>query len=119
MLKTKSIQSKSTKTDGIRICIMRRIKPEYKFDIWIQPLSPSTELLKSYHDKKIDWEQFEIKFTKQVLDKQEKYLKILLDIATTNTTTILCWEKTPGKCHRRLVAQRLKKINPKLEAKIS
>ncbi len=109
---TKSIQEKAKKADGIRICIMRRIKPEFEFDIWMPVLAPSTKLLKEYHDKKINWNQFEEKFKKEVLTKQTKYLKILMDVAEKETITLLCWEETPEKCHRRLVAEKLKKMNP-------
>ena len=64
MLKTKSIQKRKTKSDGVRICIMRRVKPHFKYDIWMPTLSPSTELLKNYHEQKIDWEIYEKLFAK-------------------------------------------------------
>ncbi|MCL5010444.1 MAG: DUF488 domain-containing protein [Patescibacteria group bacterium] len=117
MLLTKSIQKTPTARDGIRICIMRRIKPEFVFDIWMPALAPSGELLKSYHDKQITWKDYERFFTKQVLNRQQKYLDILLSIAEKHVVTILCWEETPEKCHRRLVAQRIQKLNPSLTIK--
>lgn len=113
-LQTKSIQSTKNKNDGIRICVMRRIKPEFKFDIWMPSLAPSTNLLKSYHDKKIDWEKFEKRFKKEVLDKQNDYLDILLDISKKHAITLLCWEFKGENCHRLLVTKRLKQMNPKL-----
>lgn len=113
-IQTKSVQAKSKKTDGIRICIMRRIMPEFVFDIWIPTLSPSTELLKKYHDKEISWKEYEVLFTKEVLDTQQKYLKIVSDIAKNNNITLLCWEEAPEMCHRRLIAQRIKKLYPDL-----
>ena len=94
---------------------MRRIKPEFIFDIWIPALAPSTELLKKYHEKKITWNEYEVLFKNGVLKTQHKYLKILLDIAKENIVTLLCWEEIPEKCHRRLVAEKLKTIQPKLK----
>ncbi len=112
IIKTKSIQDPVESQDGVRICIMRRIKPEFVFDIWMPHLSPSTELLKEYHDKKINWEQYEVRFNKEVIKAEKKYLNILLAIASITPITLLCWENTPEMCHRRLVTQALQKINP-------
>ncbi|MBU2632583.1 DUF488 family protein [Patescibacteria group bacterium] len=95
---------------------MRRIKPEFKFDIWMPNLAPSTKLLSSYHDKKITWEEFEKKFNKEVLEKQKKYLEIVLDIAQKNTVTLLCWEKLAEKCHRKLVAEKIAELNKNITA---
>lgn len=119
MIKTKSIQAKPEKGDGIRICIMRRVKPEFSFDMWLPPLSPSTELLKEYHDEVIDWDGYEKLFTKEVLDTQTTSLTILLDLSKKHTITLLCWEETPEKCHRRLVVEKLLAMDPTLEVKFS
>lgn len=115
---TKSVQAEVNKSDGVRICVMRRVKPEFLFDIWIPTLAPSTELLKSYHDKKVNWEEYERRYKIEVLDKQKKYLQILIDIVLKNDITLLCWEKTPEECHRRLLAERLERMNPNLSIKL-
>jgi len=115
MVKTKSVQKPANKDDGIRICIMRRIKPKFEFDIWMPTLAPSTKLLKEYHDKKISWSKFEEKFKENVLRKQTEYLDILINIDKKNTITLLCWEETTEKCHRRLVTAKLKKMNPRIK----
>lgn len=112
---TKSIQKKSKKADGIRICIMRRIKPEFEFDMWIPRLSPSTELLKDYHHGKLSWKEFANLFTQQVLETEEIYLSVIINIAQKNPVTLLCWELTPKTCHRRLVAERIVQMDPALK----
>lgn len=104
-LATKSIQEPVSQVDGIRICIMRRIKPEFEFDMWMQPLSPSTELLKQYHDNEVSWDEFKQILTREMLEKQTKFLDIIANIAKTHDVTLLCWEETPEKCHRKLVAE--------------
>lgn len=104
---TKSVQKEKEKDDGIRICIMRRIKPEFEFDIWMPHLAPSTELLRKYQEQEIDWEEFRKLFTADVLNTQSVYLEIVLDIAKKNTVTLVCWEETAEKCHRLLVTQKL------------
>lgn len=119
MLLTKSVQAKAEKSDGIRICIMRRIQPEFEFDIWVQPLSPSTELLKRYHDEEISWDEFETQLTKDVLKTQTTFLDIVADIAIKHEVTLLCWEETPEKCHRRLVAEWIVAHRPEVKLKLN
>lgn len=112
---TKSIQAKKSKNDGIRVCIMRRPNKEAKFDIWAPILAPSNKLLNDIQKRKIDWHQYVFRFKKEVLEKQRNFLEILSEIALKYNVTILCWEKTAKKCHRQLVAEECKKINPNLK----
>ena len=112
VLLSKSIQRKRHENDGIRICIMRRPDSKADFDIWMPTLAPSHDLLTSYHDKKINWKQFEVRFNREVLGANHAYVELLADISSNRNVTILCWEKTPEICHRRLVAEACRKINP-------
>ncbi|PIS08767.1 hypothetical protein COT75_04770 [Candidatus Beckwithbacteria bacterium CG10_big_fil_rev_8_21_14_0_10_34_10] len=115
---TKSIQFKKEKKDGIRICIMRRPGDFEDFDIWMPVLAPSHKLLNDSHSKKINWLQYKNRFKKEVILNKREYLNVLIDIALKKDVTILCWEKTPVKCHRRLVAEACQKINPQLNTLI-
>ncbi len=119
MLKTKSIQKRAFQTDGIRICTMRRIKPEFVFDIWIPLLSPSTQLLESYHANTVSWEEFENLLHKELFPKQDAILTMIADLSNKTTVTLLCWEKTPEKCHRRLLAEEILTRFPDMERKIA
>lgn len=114
VLLTKSIQKKKTIKDGIRICIMRRPDGNADYDIWMPTLAPPNVLLTEYHQNKISWEGFIGRFTKEVLNKNIKYIKLLSYLAFKYDISILCWEETPEKCHRRLVAEQCKKKYPKL-----
>ncbi len=114
-LYTKSIQAKSGKKDGIRICIMRR--PDFKtaqFDIWMPVLAPSHQLLTDIHKKRIDKPEYNRRFHKEVIVGQAKFIKLLADMALKQDVTILCWEETPEKCHRKLVAEECGRVNSKL-----
>lgn len=114
-LYTKSIQAKKIKSDGIRICVMRRPDKDADFDIWMPHLSPSNKLLDDYQQGKIDWDGYVVRFNREVIKKETKYFKILAELANKKKITILCWEKTPEKCHRRLVAEEIKKRFPALK----
>lgn len=113
-LYTKSIQAKPSKGDGIRICIMRRPDSWAVYDIWMPTLAPSGKLLDDAHAKVVDWNGYEKRFKKEVLIGGREYLKILIEMARKRKITILCWEKTPEHCHRRLVAEECKRIDPDL-----
>ncbi len=118
MLKTKSIQKRKHSSDGLRVCVMRRIRPEYQFDIWMPILSPSEQLLTLYIiDKKIDWKTFKPLF----LEEQKNNTKIfnwILQLAKKENVTFLCWEDTGKFCHRSLLANQCKKLNSKLKIKL-
>lgn len=117
-LRTKSIQKPKAKSDGVRICIMRRPDSNADYDIWMPTLAPSHALLDAYHRAEVNWDQFVARFTKEVLKRNKKYVELLADIASKRDVTMLCWEETPEKCHRRLVAEACKKFMPRLRMKL-
>jgi len=118
MIKTKSIQQTKGKNDGIRICTMRRIKPEFEFDMWLPTLSPSTELLKEHHEGKVTWEEFSKKLKEELFPTHNIYLEMIYELAKKKTVTLLCWEDSPKECHRSLIAQELQKLYPKLTVEL-
>ncbi len=115
VLKTKSILEKPSKEDGLRICVMRTIRSFYDFDIWWKRLAPSLNLLRDYNNSKIEWEEYVVQYKKEVLIPCEESVRILSGIAMKKDITLLCHEKTPNKCHRRLLAEECKKYRPKLK----
>ena len=73
--------------------------------------SPSKELLKDYQDGAVSWEEYESIFT-SIMDKRGCCEKFLNRFKNYKKVCLLCTEPTPEKCHRRLVAERVKKNNP-------
>lgn len=107
---TKSINEKKTKTDGLRVCVMRRIHPEYDFDIWIPKLAPSEGLLQQYViNKTIKWSEFEKKYKKNVLKKNIKLIQLLITFSRSDKITLLCTEKSARFCHRSLIIEECRK----------
>lgn len=89
---------------------MRRIKPEYKFDVWLPKLAPSEKLLKAYVvDKIMSWRAFSAEYDKKVLKKNKKLIDFLKDLAKQQKITLLCWEKSEKRCHRSLLLKEIKK----------
>lgn len=107
-IRTKSIYKPEAKSDGLRICVMRRIRPEYKFDMWIPELAPSEKLLKKYIiQKKITWEDFSQLYTREALSKNlgKRIIKALIFMAHSSRITLLCGENSAKYCHRTLIIQ--------------
>ena len=103
---TKSIHKKPHKNDGLRICVMRRIHPEYNFHIWIPEIAPPEALLKRYViQKNITWDEFSTMYTQHVLSKIQVKLiiKSLVFMSQSSKITLLCGEKSIKHCHRSLI----------------
>jgi len=110
-IKSKSILKRVSKKDGLRICVMRRIKPEYKFDLWIPNLAPSEKLLNKYVVlKSISWLEFSVKYKKRVLSKNKALLRLINLIAKTKKITLLCYETKDTYCHRSLIIKECNRL---------
>ena len=70
-------------------------------------LAPTKEILDDYRKKRITWEEYERRFTALMRERgiEELLNKGLFDIPTV----LLCSEPKPDKCHRRLVAEYLRR----------
>ena len=115
VLKTKSILAEPSEDDGLRICVMRKIKKDYEFDMWWKILAPSMDLLKDYRAGRASWDDYVPRYTKEVLEGQRDFVIELAELAERRDVTILCYEDTPEMCHRRLLAEECKKYVPSLE----
>ena len=69
-------------------------------------LAPTKDLLNTYRRKKVNWAGYEKQFTK-LLRSREIEKKFSPDVF--DQSCLLCSEETPQHCHRRLIAEYLKK----------
>lgn len=75
-------------------------------------LCPEAEILKSYRNKKLDWNQYQEAYL-GLLKVRE--LKANLDINKWGERPLLlCSEELPDNCHRKLAADYLKRVLPGL-----
>lgn len=128
MLYTKCMNAQPAESDGLRICVMRdaRIynrqlkdfeekygRPMY--DMHLKDLAPSLELKNNYKHGITSWEEYVPIFTKEVLEGRLDLIKQLALDALNKNITLLCTEKEPDNCHRRLLAEKCKQYQPTLE----
>lgn len=108
MIKTKSVYyDKSEDSDGVRILVMRRwcrplSKQKAKIDEWLPELGPSKELLEKWNKNLINWDEYEIRYLKE-METQNRPIENLAQRVKKETITLLCKESTDEHCHRRLL----------------
>jgi len=127
MIKTKWILAKIEDTDGLRILVVsrltlndgitpdKRIKPN-RYNLYRKDLSPSDKLVGDYYKRGLSFTDFEKRFHIEM--KDNKFLRSLAKLALTQNITFLCKEKKPDKCHRKLLAEICKILQPKLKTQI-
>ena len=76
--------------------------------IYLEIFAPCEELIKNYRKKKINWQKYEQIFNKELQNKKEKISQVIKNV-DFNKACLLCSEDKPDRCHRRLVAEFLKK----------
>ena len=69
-------------------------------------LAPTEEILANYKKGEIDWSAYERQF-KGLIERRK--IENLTTCDELNDACLLCSEPTPERCHRRLVAEYLKK----------
>ena len=76
-------------------------------------LAPTKELRVEYHSSnKSDWNKYKEGYIK-LLDSRK--ITDTIDVSIFHNAILLCSEPTADKCHRRLAAEYLKKIDDKIQ----
>jgi uncharacterized protein YeaO (DUF488 family) len=89
---------------------------EELFDRWWPEIAPPAKLIGAYCRQEISWEDFEREFLNHLKSSTAAVrLRHLAALSRNGTITILCVEPTPEHCHRRLVAEACRRINPLLD----
>lgn len=127
-LHTKSMSAEPSEQDGLRICVMRdpgiynrhlaAFRQKFQmpmYDKQLKLLAPPLWLKNDYKEGKISWEDYVPIFKREVLEKYSGLIKAISYFAMITDITLLCSEKTPEQCHRRLLAEECKKYQPGLE----
>ena len=76
--------------------------------------APSKELLNGYKNKLISWKEYEIEYTKILINRN---ITENIDWNIFEDSVLLCSEPTAEQCHRRLLAEYLAQRNNTIEIK--
>lgn len=78
--------------------------------VHVPELAPTPELLERYREDK-DWQVYEQDFVR-MLDEAEPQAALGKLVEFAQPICLLCSEDKPGECHRRLVAERFRAMEP-------
>ena len=107
MIKTKCLFDPVEESDGTRIIIsgIPDGYPKSSFDESYSELAPTQKVLYDYKYHEGSWEEYEVQFLH--LMEGRRAIRRIRELAARSITgeviTLLCYEKTDEKCHRRLV----------------
>ena len=90
------------KRDDLRYFLEHLCEADY---IHEPELAPTAELLKSYRDQEIDWQEYELRFF-DLIENRRIEEKLSPDFFEPRSV-LLCSENTADHCHRRLVVEYL------------
>ena len=76
--------------------------------------APTKDLLSSYQKGKTTWTEYETEFNK-ILETRGDYISFQQKYDKFSRICLLCSEPTPEQCHRRLVAEKIKQVNPNID----
>lgn len=71
-------------------------------------LAPTKDILDGYKQKRMSWEQYEESYDKLLTERKREILRTLTP-ELLDGACLLCSEKEPAQCHRRLAARFLLK----------
>lgn len=76
MIKLKRVYEQPSPDDGLRILVDRLwprglTKQRAAVDLWMKDVAPSTELRKWFNHDPAKWEQFQIRYRKELQEKKE------------------------------------------------
>lgn len=126
-LRTGCILSLPRQEDGIRISVMSRhtlndgVTPDERivsasFHVHFPFLGPSPKLIGDYYKRNLSWKKFEERYIfEQQQPLQKKCIEWLCRVAASETITLLCIEESCEYCHRRLLAQLMQEVEPRLK----
>ena len=73
--------------------------------------APTKELLSDYQKGNIIWEEYEKRFD-EIMERRAAYKTFLPRFSDYRRICLLCSEPTAEHCHRRLVAEKIRKCEP-------
>lgn len=130
MLRTKCILAPRAPEDGMRISVMSRhtlsdgVTPDARitsetFAVHWPVLAPPPRLIGDYRKRGLSWDNFSRRFGEHLesLVAQAAVLRLLCLLEETDIT-LLCIEDSPDCCHRRLLAEKCRQLQPGLQMEI-
>jgi uncharacterized protein YeaO (DUF488 family) len=114
MVKTKSVYDLVEESDRERILVThywpRGLSKECPhLTEYRKELAPSVEMLKHWKSQQISWDEYQMRYHKEMLERHET-VKRLAERSKQDTITLLCFEHEDNPCcHRHLLKKLVEK----------
>ncbi|HHT9136728.1 MAG TPA: DUF488 domain-containing protein [Candidatus Wunengus sp. YC60] len=113
MFKIKRVYKKPDKNDGIRVLVDRLWprglkKEEAEIDYWMKETAPSNNLRKWFAHKEERWQEFKIRYLKELKEKND-LLKQLTDLGKDKIVTLLYAAKEEKRNNAQVLLEVLNK----------
>ena len=95
-----------TKRDDLCFFLKKILNVKYIHSI---KLAPTKQILDDFKSNKMSWEKYEIEYYKLLEERNIKSLFPTIVDFNKDTICFLCSEEKPTHCHRRLLAEYLKR----------
>ncbi len=100
MIKIKNVHLPKEAEDGFRILVDRLwprgiTKQKASIDLWLKDLAPSDELRKWYSHDESKWNEFKIRYYKELQTKQSIVDTIIAEEKKNKTVTLVFSSKSP------------------------
>ena len=94
MIKIKRVYEKPDPSDGYRILVDRlwprgMTKEKAAIDLWFKEIAPSDELRKWFHHEVSNWDQFRLKYEKELRENQPVLDELKAIVKKEKTVTLL------------------------------
>lgn len=81
---------------------------EYEHEL---KFAPTKEMLRDYREKRISWDEYTKAYLQLLRDRN---VKEQVNMESLQECCFLCSERSPEKCHRRLLTEYLKELDPEV-----
>ncbi|MGI9407249.1 MAG: DUF488 domain-containing protein [Hyphomicrobiaceae bacterium] len=114
MIRCKRIYNQPDPGDGYRVLVDRLwprgvAKTEARLDAWLRDIAPSTELRKWYHQNDDQWDEFAVRYRKE-LDRPDACAALghLRELAESGTVTLLFSSRNETRNNASVLAELLR-----------
>jgi uncharacterized protein YeaO (DUF488 family) len=111
-----SIMSRNTRDDGYSTDRDINLLDLAEWWPWF---APEDKLIGSYLRGETHWEDFESAYLQYLRGSRVNEMLDLIGLALRQHVVVMCKELKPDFCHRRLLAEECRRLNPDLWTKIN
>ena len=86
----------------------KRVEDRDEYDVWLPELAPTSELMRSYREGAVAWDQFLRRYRSQANKPEARHLIALLAaVSKVTNLSVGCYCEEEAQCHRQVLRELL------------